>query len=260
MKHYHGIPFWPNDAAPAAMDNAHLFICLDHCEQLGLALQTCSTFATDNGAFPAWRRGKAITDWRKYYEWVGELNRYPQFDFAVIPDVIDGDEAANDALLDEWPWRKSAPHIGTPVWHMHESLERLLRLALEFPRICIGSSGQFAVVGNAAWWGRMADAMDAICDKEGRPITKVHGLRMLNRAVFASLPLASADSTNVARNIGIDKKWKGTYLPVNKGARAQVLRGRIEATQAATFWEPTFARAKAAGITIEQYELYGDIL
>jgi hypothetical protein len=83
---------------------------------------------------------------------------------------------------------------------------------------------------------------------------------MLNPAVYSRLPLASADSTNVARNIGIDQKWKGTYLPVNRAARAIVLRERIEATQAATFWLPAFARAKAMGVSVEEYELYGDIL
>ncbi|MGK9559302.1 hypothetical protein O6495_24055, partial [Salmonella enterica subsp. enterica] len=40
--------------------------------------------------------------------------------------------------------------------------------------------------------------------------------------------LASADSTNVARNIGIDSAWKGTYSPQSKETRAYVLAERIE--------------------------------
>jgi hypothetical protein len=42
----------------------------------------------------------------------------PACDFAVVPDVIDGTEADNDALLTEWPlgW-----FFGAPVWHMHET-------------------------------------------------------------------------------------------------------------------------------------------
>jgi len=46
-------------------------------------------------------------------------------------DIIDGDEGANDALLDEWPM---PTWFGAPVWHMHESLARLERLAFEWPR------------------------------------------------------------------------------------------------------------------------------
>ncbi len=46
----------------------------------------------------------------------------------------------------------------------------------------------------------MAQAMAQACDL-GRPRVKLHGLRMLDVEVFSRLPLASADSTNVARNI-----------------------------------------------------------
>lgn len=51
-----------------------------------------------------------------------------------------------------------------------------------------------------------------------------------NPAVFEHVPLASADSTNVARNIGIDARWKGTYAPASKETRAAVLVERIERT------------------------------
>lgn len=260
MIHYQGAPVWPYEAAVNTFTNGHVFVCHLHLEQFGLVLECAASMAVDNGAFPAWRSGKPITDWEPYYEWVREIHRYPQFDFAVIPDIIDGDEAANDALTEQWPWKDSAPHVGAPVWHMHESLERLERLATTWPRICIGSSGEFAVVGNAKWWDRMAEAMDRICDKDGRPVCKVHGLRMLDPEVYSKLPLASADSTNIARNVGIDKKWKGTYLPVNRPARALVMRGRIEKNQSTTFWEPAPIRAKLLGITVEEFETHGGLL
>ncbi|MDC7863915.1 hypothetical protein TH59_02950 [Pantoea ananatis] len=51
---------------------------------------------------------------------------------------------------------------------------------------------------------------------------------MLNPLIFTKLPLASADSTNVARNIGIDKAWSGAYSPASKETRASVLVERIE--------------------------------
>ena len=233
---YHGLPITPNTAAARAVFSGHAFPCFAHPEQLGIVLEICQSFAVDNGAFPAWKAGRPVKDWEPYYEWVAELHRYPQFDFAVIPDVIDGDEAANDALLAEWPWRKAAPHVGAPVWHLHESLERLERLTLDWPRVCLGSSGQFAQIGTPAWWTRMAEAMDVICDRSGRPVCKIHGLRMLDPKVFTRFPFSSADSTNIGRNVGIDSKWRGPYTPANKEARAQVMRERIEAHQSPTFW------------------------
>lgn len=233
---YHGIPITPATAGNRAVNGGHAFMCMKYMDQLAMILEIVQSFALDNGAFPAWKNGKAITDWSEFYQWVAELHRYPQFDFAVIPDVIDGSEADNDALMNEWPW-KSKPHIGAPVWHMHESLGRLDRLVSDWPRICIGSSGDFSRVGDFKWWSRMAEAMDVICDREGRPCTKIHGLRMLDPDVFTRLPLASADSTNIARNIGIDSAWKGTYTPPTKEARAMIMRERIEAFQSPTFWD-----------------------
>jgi len=51
--------------------------------------------------------------------------------------------------------------------------------------------------------------------------------------IFTALPLASADSTNVARNIGIDAAWRGTYRPRSKDLRAAILVERIEAANGA---------------------------
>lgn len=237
MIHYHGLPITPEPVALAAINSGHAFVSHCYPEQLGLAIEVCQSFAVDNGAFSAWRCGAPVTDWRRYYEWVSALHRLPSFDFAVIPDVIDGDEAANDALIDEWPWARVAPWIGAPVWHMHESLARLERMASAWPRICIGSSGQWATVGDSRWWQRMEQAMAVVCDRDGRPVCKLHGLRMLDPEVFTRLPLSSADSTNIARNVGIDSAWRGTYRPTDKAARALVMRGRIEAHQSAALWQ-----------------------
>jgi hypothetical protein len=239
MIHYHGLPITSvgSAAAVSAINAGHAFISFRSPEQLSLAIEICQSFAVDNGAFSAWKSGNPIIDWSRYYAWVGGLHRVPSFDFAVIPDVIDGSESDNDTLLAQWPWRNTAPWIGAPVWHMHESIERLLKLAITYPRVCLGSSGAFATVGNALWWGRMAEAMNAVCDKNGLPICKLHGLRMLNPEIFSRLPFASADSTNIAQNIGIDSAWRGTYSPPSKEARALVMRQRIESIQSQTFWQ-----------------------
>jgi hypothetical protein len=243
MIHYHGLPVTPIEAAIAAVRGGHAFVSFARPEQLGLALEVCQTVAVDNGAFSAWRAGSAVTNWSPYYDWVGHLHRLPQFDFAVIPDVIDGDEDANDRLLDEWPWRTARwRHVGAPVWHLHESLERLERLAANWPRVALGSSGAFASVGSDAWWRRMAEAMEVLCDRDGRPTTRLHGLRMLDTSIFPSFPFSSADSTNIGRNVGIDSRWRGTYTPASKAGRAAVIRERIEVVQPVTYWEPVPAQ------------------
>lgn len=228
--HYHGLPINPQTVAATAVTGGHAFVTFADPQPLGIAVTVCQSFAVDNGAFSAWKTGRPVKDWRPFYEWAESCRRIPSCDFAIIPDVIDGDEAANDALLDEWPlplW------FGAPVWHMHESLDRLARLVHQYPRVCIGSSGEYATVGNETWWKRINQAMGAACSVDGRPLCKLHGLRMLNPKVFTRLPFASADSTNIARNVGIDKHWaKGNYLPPTKEARAQVMRSRIEAHNA----------------------------
>lgn len=233
MIHYHGLPITPGAAAAKVLTGRHAFVSFMHADQIEIAKEVTQSFALDNGAFSAWCSGKPITDWKPFYDWVDSLHRHPGFDFAVIPDVIDGDEAANDALLEEWPFptRHSAP-----VWHMHESIHRLQVLTSSWQRVCIGSSGEFATVGSPAWWTRIAEAMNAICDDAGHPPCKLHGLRMLNPEVFSRMPFASADSTNIAQNIGIDGKWRGTYTPPDKDWRALVMAARIESHNGAQCW------------------------
>jgi len=130
MIHYHGLPITPDTAADVAVRAGHAFVSFAHPRQMGLAVSACQSFAIDNGAFSAWRAGQPITDWSGYYEFAATAKRQPSCDFAVIPDVIDGTEADNDALLTEWPLPR---WFGAPVWHLHESLTRLERLAADWP-------------------------------------------------------------------------------------------------------------------------------
>lgn len=229
MIHYHGLPITPATAAEVAIRAGHAFVSFAHPGQLGLAVAACQSFGIDNGAFSAWRAGEPVTDWTPYYEFAASAKKQPNCDFAVIPDVIDGTEADNDALLAEWPlpiW------FGAPVWHLHESLDRLDRLASTYPRVCLGSSGEYAEIGTERWWRRMNTAMRVICDDAGHPKCRLHGLRMLDPRVFSRFPFASADSVNIGRNIGIDQAWRGPYQPPTKEARAQLMRARIEAVNA----------------------------
>lgn len=225
MIHYHGGPITPDTAALKVWTGRHAFISFAHQQQIHLAAEVCQSFALDNGAFSFWKAGKAV-DWPAYYEFVRYWRRHPNFDFAVVPDIIGGSEAANDNLAAEWPFPR---HEGGVVWHINESIERLVRLAHEWPIVCIGSSGEFDVSRPTAFMARAREAISAICDSDGFPICKLHGLRMLNPLIFSQLPLSRADSTNIARNIGIDSAWRGTYQPRSKETRAAIMVERIEA-------------------------------
>lgn len=229
MIHYHGLPITPATAAEVAIRSGHAFVSFAHPGQMGLAVAACQSFALDNGAFSAWRKGKAITDWEPYYAFAEAGKRHPNCDFAVIPDVIDGSEGDNDDLVADWPLPR---WFGAPVWHLHESFSRLERLAERFPRVCLGSSGDYAQIGTERWWRRMHHAMRVVCNDDGQPLCRLHGLRMLDPDVFSRFPFASADSTNIGRNIGIDSAWRGTYLPRTKEDRAQAMRARIESINA----------------------------
>ncbi len=201
--------------------------------KLSIVADTAQSFALDNGAFSFWRSGKE-TDWDGYYCFVESWRKHPAFDWALIPDVIGGTEEENEQLVKKWPFHSSA---GVPVWHLHESIDYLLRLCAVFQRVAIGSSGEFSRIGSIKWWGRMTQAMNAICDSDGRPPVKLHGLRMLDPNIFTQFPFSSADSTNVARNHTLDNRWNGTYQPRDKNTRALVIANRVEHFNSSPSWK-----------------------
>lgn len=188
MIHYHGTPINPHFAM-APMAGRHFCVAWTDPRALPWCLSHGASVMLDNGAFSAWTRGASV-DWTAFYQWATPHLRHPHW--AVIPDVIDGDEAANDELLAACPLPRA---LSAPVWHMHESLERLARLAAAYPRICIGSSGEYATPGNAAWRSRIDAAWEVIPSA-----TWVHMLRAMKEASEGAWPFASADSTNIARN------------------------------------------------------------
>ena len=239
MTPYFGLPMTPESVAVKAVKGRNAFVSFAHPDQLGIAVDVCKSFALDNGAFSAWMAGKPITDWMPFFEWAEEVSYLPHCDFVVIPDVIDGDLNAQTALIGAFlqHFGHRGMQVGAPVFHLHEPLPHARYLARTWPRVCIGSSGEFSEIGTAKWWQRMSAVMDAMCDEKGRPLCKIHGLRMLDPDVFTRFPFSSADSTNVARNIGIDSRWRGSYQPETKEARALVLVDRTEAFQGALKWE-----------------------
>lgn len=237
MIHYHGTPLSGGISVNAkALMGKHAMISYANPEAVHIAAEVCQSFCLDNGAFSVWKRGAAL-DIDGYAEFVAHWMRHPAFDFYVIPDVIEGSLDDNRKLIATWAKTGiDMLRYGAPVWHMHEPVEVLRDYCNAYMRVCIGSSGAYSEVGTGRWWGRIAEAMDVACDDEGFPNSKLHGLRMLDPTIFSHLPLASADSTNVARNIGIDSAWKGTYTPQSREARAIILSERIEAHASAHRW------------------------
>lgn len=135
-----------------AFQMRHAMVSFESPQQMAIAAEVCQSVALDNGAFSAWRQGKPY-DFDGFAEWAAKWTKHPAVDWAIIPDRIDGSEADNDALLRDWSLAKA---VSVPVYHMHESIDRLVRLAADFPRVALGSSGEFATVGNERWWLRMA--------------------------------------------------------------------------------------------------------
>lgn len=231
MIHYHGGPITPDTCALKAWKGRHAFISFANASQLLLASEICQSFALDNGAFSFWTK-KRVVSWSVYYQFVARWANHPRFSFAIIPDVIGGSSEENDALIAEWPHGKV---IGVPVWHMNEPDERFIRLCHEFPRVALGSMGEYDARRPKDCAARLRDLIRHVVDDNGYPVAKLHGLRMLNKTLFTQIPLSSADSTNVARNIGIDKAWnKSAYAPASKETRASVLVERIESMNSAS--------------------------
>lgn len=211
----------------------HALVPFPRPEDLPIIAEVCQSFVFDNGAFTVWKRG-GVLDVDGYIKWVAQWCLHPGFDWALIPDVIEGSESENDALLQKWNESPVAKY-GVPVWHLHESFNRLARLCGNFSTVALGSSGQWATPGTEAWWKRMSAAMNSVCDSSGRPPAKLHGLRMMNPSIFTRLPLASADSTNAVVNAGSLKRF-GMYRPPTSAQRAAVIAERIESQNSAAVW------------------------
>ncbi|MBK8639898.1 MAG: hypothetical protein IPN92_17080 [Chromatiaceae bacterium] len=234
MIHYHGTPFGSTRQDTARfLAGRHALVPYPRQDDMGIVAAVCQSFAFDNGAFTIWKQGGAL-DTRGYLEWVKAWCQHPGFEWALIPDIIEGSEEENDALVEEFQAEGGAWY-GVPVWHLHESIGRLERLCCDWPRVALGSSGQWATPGTKPWWNRISAAMDAITDEQGRPITKLHGLRIMDPRIFTRLPLASADSTNAAVNSGSISRF-GCYLPPTSAQRGAVIADRIEAENSAPVW------------------------
>lgn len=237
MIKYHGTPVGGSrqDVARFLLGR-HALVPFPRPDDMGVVAEVCQSFVLDNGAYTIWKQGGEL-DYAGYIAFVEQWYRHPGFQWAIIPDKIGGTVAENDALLTRWP-----AHLkGVPVFHMDEPLERLQRLAREYETVGLGGSDVYPVLKSAGWWARLGEMMLAVCDEHGRPRCRLHGLRMLDPEVFTVLPLASADSTNAARNNSQLGRF-GMYTPPSAAQRADVIASRIEAHNSAPCYVPRSAQ------------------
>jgi hypothetical protein len=212
--HYHGTPITPRETL-YELAGRHFCVSFADPRDVRVCHEIGQSVLLDNGAFTFWNGG-ATPDWQAYMNWAEPWLDYSTT-WAVIPDVIDGDEDANDRLLVTW-FQRRLPK-GAPVWHLHESLDRLRRLTAGYERVCFGSSGQYRTVGSAAWARRVSEAFDTVADERGR-VPWLHMLRGMSLSGM-HYPFASVDSTDVARNhnrlqntaVGLAQRWDAQQCP-----------------------------------------------
>jgi hypothetical protein len=233
MIHYHGTPIGGSRQDVARfLVGRHALVPYFRQDDMPIVADVCQSFVLDNSAFSIWKRGGDM-DYDGYLNFVEQWAKHPGFDWALIPDIIDGTEGENDRYLEMWETKSK----GVPVWHLHESVGRLKRLCSKYEWVALGSSGKWDHPGSIQWWFRMSEIMDFICDEEGRPPCKLHGLRMLNPDIFTKLPLSSADSTNAGRNNNLVQHF-GRYAPPTASQRAAIIAERIEFHNSSPIWVP----------------------
>lgn len=205
IRHYHGTPIWGDAGSVHKIAVRGAGACVSHYrpDQLRASLEYAESVMLDNGAYSFWTNEEK-PDWKQFYEDLDKVYNHPRLTFFIIPDIITGTEEENDAMVRALPpvHRDKA----APCWHLHESIDRLLELCRSWPRVYLGSSGQYAVIRTKMWHARMHEALRAIGNAGLRP--HLHGLRMLDGRIFGNYPLTTADSTNLACNV---PKYKVKY-------------------------------------------------
>jgi len=204
---YHVTPITPN-AVLRSMAGRAFMVRWGRHDQVKIVERIAPWIAYDNGAFGFFLKGieMAFADWHRFYDWL-EPRIYQPGRWAIVPDVIGEGSQIQDALIREWPFGFK----GAPVWHTDEPLDRLLRLCDEWPRVCIGSTGEhfdiwmpgrFGVEVTAIWAARMDEVWEAL----GRRVIvpEVHMLR--GTAVSHLYPFATADSSSLAQNGHVYRK------------------------------------------------------
>jgi hypothetical protein len=216
--HYHGTPITPK-VKLMDMQGRHFCVSFADPRDLETCLKIGQSLMMDNGAFTAYTKGKPM-DKLGFYAWCEEYLCHPNW--AVIPDVIGGSVEEQREYMSDWPFPKE---LSAPVWHLNLPLEWLQELADTYGRVCLGSSGEFWQIGTRKWEQKMDQAFEMLT-KTRRHLPWIHGMRMLGQS-NGRWPLASADSSNIARH--------HAELKISPDVMAQ----RIDSIQPERKWKPT---------------------
>jgi len=220
MIHYHGTPLTPR-LDLMKMAGKSFCVSFAHPNDADWCLQNGQSVMLDNGAFTTFKKGVKF-DVKAFSEWVEPKLGHPHW--AVIPDVIGGDESEQKDQISRWNHPKE---LSAPVWHMNLSIDWLVELASNWPKICFGSSGKYWQVGSELWSRKADEAFNALEKRGLRPwVHMMRGLSMCGEI----WPFASADSVNVALNFK-GSKSRG-YEPVCPERMAR----NIDARQCPNKW------------------------
>lgn len=222
MIHYHGTPITPRYKC-AEMHGRHF--CLSYAYTQGKGTETdfvlsiAQSVMFDNGAYTAFTNGLQL-DISGFTAWVEEYVQHPHW--CVIPDIIGGDVNQQRSMINSWSFPKD---LSAPVWHLGLPIDWLLELSDKYPKICFGSSAEYWQVGSQSWRRRMDQAFEVLT-KTRRHLPWIHGMRMLGQC-GDKWPMASADSTNIARN------------HATRNIHPEIMATKIDSIQPAKRWKPS---------------------
>ena len=187
--YYHGTPITPR-VELLKMAGRNFCVSFAWPYDIDICLTIGQSVLMDNGAFSAFTKGKSINE-NGLYEWLEPRLRHPHK--AIVLDVINGDVDQQRAARKRWPFPKE---LSWSVWHLDKPISYLQEIVDDDGAVCFGSSGEYWQIGTEKWVRRMDEAFTILSKMKTMPW--VHGLRMSAQA--GDWPLASVDSTNVARN------------------------------------------------------------
>lgn len=219
MIHYHGTPISPREQL-FRMAGRNFCVSYAAPQDLKTCLQIGQSVMLDNGAFSAFTRG-AVFDLQGFFKWLAPILSPPHW--AVVPDAIGGTVEDQHTLLSQWPREEFGYKNCAAVWHLDKPFAHLHYLIQAYPKVCLGSSGEYWEVGSDRWAHRMDETFNEI-ERVHKRMPWIHGMRMLGQH-SERWPLASADSTNVAQN-----------FKRNSGC-AECMAAPIDSRQPAAKWQ-----------------------
>lgn len=238
MIKYHVTPIGGNnnDVVRFLQGGRHALVSMHRPDQLSVVMECCESFIIDNGAFSLWMSGGGNVNLDDYFNFVSANEKHSNFDYYFVPDIIGGGFEQNKTMYNDWFSIKRDKRNAVPVFHLDEPVDWFMELSENHDKVALGSTDKWPKMGSRGWWDNMVSLMNLICDKDGYPPCKLHGLRMLDPEIFKYLPLHSADSSNAAINGSRLQKVRQYPVP-ERWQGSEIIAHRIDAHQSAKFWD-----------------------